>query len=361
MKHGKRMIGLTLASMMLLSLAVPTAGFADPMKDKGQKDKLWKQGPPQWVLEKFTSVEGSKIKFNKKSILFDTAPVIKEGRTLIPIRAITEGMGGTVKWDGAEMIVTVTHPDSDVEIVFYLKTGKVEVDGEEVTIDVKPGLHNNRTYVPLRFIAETFGLKVSHDGKTGETDIEKGPSLDPGKVVFEEEADIDEDVDVKLANLGDYEFVEIKNLDDSHYSLDGDVVTLEKEYIEGLNVENTQLVFRFEDEDDTIIERTFKIVLEYNGSEEVLPILDPATDAFNGDNPDDIDVTLPEDYTLVSIMEGSNILDDDGDNADYDVDSNEVTLYESYLEDLDEDTPLKFTLKDEDGEELKLTFTVEIE
>lgn len=354
MKHGKQLIGLTLAGMLMMSLAAPAAGFAAPQKNK------MKQGPPQWVLEKFTSVEGSKIKFNKKNIQFDSAPVIKEGRTLIPIRAITEGMGGTVKWDGANMVVTVTHPDSDAVIEFFLKTGKVEVDGEEVSIDVKPGLHNNRTYVPLRFIAETFGLTVSHDGTTGETSIEKGPVLNPGKVVFAKKTDIDEDFEIKLVNMGDYEFVKITNLDDSHYDLDGDVVTLDEEYLEGLNIENTKLVFRFEDEDENIIERTFKIIMEYNGSDEALPILDPATAEFDND---DLEVTLPDGYELVSIMKGSSALDGTGDDADYDYDedSNEVKLFEEYLEDLDEDTVLKFVLEDEDGEELKLSFTVEIE
>lgn len=358
MKHGKRIIGLTLISVLMLSLAAPATGFASSQKNKEHKEDAFKQGPPQWVLEKFTTMEESKIKFNKKNIKFDTPPMVKEGRTLIPIRAITEGMGGSVTWNGAEMTVTVTHPDSDAEIVFYLKTGKVEVDGEEVAIDVKPGLHNNRTYVPLRFIAETFGLTVSHNGATGETDIENGPSLDPKKVVFEEESDIDEDVVVKIKNLGDYEFVEIKNLDDSHYDADDDAVTLDKDYIESLNAENTALVFRFEDEDDNVIERTFKIILEYNASEEVLPILDPASADFDGSDPENITVTLPEGYELVSIKNGSTVLDPD---ADYDLDNDEVTLNEDYLADLDEDTELTFTLEDEDGDRVKLDFEVEIE
>lgn len=92
---------------------------------------------------------------------FDTPPVIKEGRTLIPVRAISEGMGAEVEWNAEEKIVTITKGDK--VIVFELTENKVFVDDVETIIDVPAKVMNNRTMVPLRFIAEQLGLKVGYD------------------------------------------------------------------------------------------------------------------------------------------------------------------------------------------------------
>ncbi|MDF2546648.1 MAG: copper amine oxidase N-terminal protein [Anaerosolibacter sp.] len=107
----------------------------------------------------------------KGNFKFDVPPVIKQGRTLIPVRAITEGLGAEVQWDGENQTVTVTK--DGVEIIFDLKTGAVTVDGEAKTIDVPAGLINNRTMVPLRFIAEALNLKVGYDSETGVIDIDE--------------------------------------------------------------------------------------------------------------------------------------------------------------------------------------------
>ena len=63
-------------------------------------------------------------------------------------------------------------------MVLTIGITKVSVteNGVERTIDLadtKPGIAYGRTYVPLRFLAEIFGLKASHDGETGTIDIEE--------------------------------------------------------------------------------------------------------------------------------------------------------------------------------------------
>lgn len=94
-------------------------------------------------------------------VKFDTPPVIKEGRTLIPVRAISEGMGAEVGWNAEDKIVTITKGDK--VIVFNLTENKVFVDEVEIIIDVPAKVMNNRTMVPLRFIAEQLGLNVEYD------------------------------------------------------------------------------------------------------------------------------------------------------------------------------------------------------
>ncbi len=114
------------------------------------------------------------INAKNKDIKFDTPPVIKEGRTLIPVRALTEGFGATVKWNAEDKKVTIAK--GDVEIVLQLDSKIAIVNGEEIELDVPSAAYNNRTYVPLRFIIEKLGLKVEYDKDTGliEVDDELG-------------------------------------------------------------------------------------------------------------------------------------------------------------------------------------------
>lgn len=131
----------------------------------------------------------------KMNIKFDTPPVIKQGRTLIPVRAISEGFGADVKWNKDEQKVIITK--GDVEIILQLADGKAFVNGEEKEIDVPAQLMSNRTLVPLRFIVENLGLSVDYDKDTQIIDIEENesPSDEQNVQVTDEEKIKVEDVD----------------------------------------------------------------------------------------------------------------------------------------------------------------------
>ncbi|MGJ7046186.1 copper amine oxidase N-terminal domain-containing protein [Thermoanaerobacterium thermosulfurigenes] len=118
---------------------------------------------------KYTKFAG-KMKANGREIKFDIPPVIKSGTTLIPVRAVVKSLGANVNWDAASNTVTITKGDKT--IVFDLNNSKVYVNGTEVTIEVPPMTINNRTFVPIRFIAEILGEKINYDNNTGNIDIE---------------------------------------------------------------------------------------------------------------------------------------------------------------------------------------------
>jgi len=99
----------------------------------------------------------------KGKFKFDVPPVIKEGRTLIPVRAISEGFGAEVAWDAETKTVTITK--GDITITLKLDDRTATVNGQEVTLDVPAELMNGRTVVPLRFIAESLGLTVKWDAE----------------------------------------------------------------------------------------------------------------------------------------------------------------------------------------------------
>ncbi|MGF7399203.1 copper amine oxidase N-terminal domain-containing protein [Thermoanaerobacterium thermosaccharolyticum] len=60
----------------------------------------------------------------------------------------------------------------DTTIVFDLNSSKVYVNGSEVTLSMPAMEISNRTFVPLRFIAESLGVNINYDNNTGNIDIE---------------------------------------------------------------------------------------------------------------------------------------------------------------------------------------------
>ncbi len=106
---------------------------------------------------------------NKGNMKFDTPPVIKGERTLVPIRAIVEGFGAEVKWNSEKREVTIIK--GDINILLPIDRLQVYVNGKEVQLDAKAEIMNARTYVPLRFIAETFQFAVNWDAETETIEI----------------------------------------------------------------------------------------------------------------------------------------------------------------------------------------------
>ena len=99
-----------------------------------------------------------------KSIMLDAVPVIMNNRTYVPIRAITESLGGSAEWNAKERSVTLKIDEQ----MITLKIGTVlEKYG------AAPLIIDNRTYVPIRFVAEELGASVVWDGQTRTVTIEK--------------------------------------------------------------------------------------------------------------------------------------------------------------------------------------------
>lgn len=97
-----------------------------------------------------------------------TEPIIKEGRTLVPIRVASEALGAEVDWVDETRMVTVK--SDDVNIKLWIDQTDVVVNGETIPIPygIPPEIQNSTTLVPLRFVAETLGLKVKWVEETRE-------------------------------------------------------------------------------------------------------------------------------------------------------------------------------------------------
>jgi len=122
---------------------------------------------------------GSNVAFiNGKSYYLDAPPFIVKsaGRTVVPVRFISEAFGAKVQWDGASRKVTIKKAPTEhrppILIELWIGKKSVKVNLKNEVIDVAPLIvPPGRTMLPLRFIAEAFGSSVKWNPITREITI----------------------------------------------------------------------------------------------------------------------------------------------------------------------------------------------
>ena len=118
-----------------------------------------------------TTEDGIKILVNGEKLICDQPPVIIDGRTLVPMRAIFEKLGATVSWD-AETSTASGEKDGKT-VSFVIGESFIGINAEKTAIDVPAQIINSRTMIPARAVAEAFGCKVDWDGNTQTVTITK--------------------------------------------------------------------------------------------------------------------------------------------------------------------------------------------
>lgn len=112
------------------------------------------------------------IEINGQRIIFaDTKPFVENGRTFVPIRTISEMLEYDVLWD--EETETVTVKKDDYEMNLTIGNSTYTVNGEEKQMDVAPFIKADKTVVPIRFIAESFGCDVDWEDESQTVVINK--------------------------------------------------------------------------------------------------------------------------------------------------------------------------------------------
>ncbi|MDO4530352.1 MAG: stalk domain-containing protein [Bacillota bacterium] len=101
------------------------------------------------------------VTLNGTPLSFDSAPYIEKGRVLVPMRGVLEALGYSVYWQ--EHTRSVLAMKENIRISLPLDSTTVQVNQKAVQIDVPATLKNDRTYVPLRFLAEYSGADVKWD------------------------------------------------------------------------------------------------------------------------------------------------------------------------------------------------------
>jgi len=102
------------------------------------------------------------IKIDGVTIVSDVKPEMKNKRTMVPLRIISENLGAKVEWSDSGVTLT----KGKMKVTVKANSATAVKDGATVKLDVKPYVKQNRVFVPLRFIAETFGCKVNYSKST---------------------------------------------------------------------------------------------------------------------------------------------------------------------------------------------------
>ena len=99
-----------------------------------------------------------------EALEFDVPPAIINGRTMVPMRVIFEALGAEVAWNAETSTVTATTDTLTVQTTIGNST--ISVNGANSTMDVAPVLIDGRTLVPVRFVSEALGAEVEWDATT---------------------------------------------------------------------------------------------------------------------------------------------------------------------------------------------------
>ncbi|MBA9085282.1 N-acetylmuramoyl-L-alanine amidase [Fontibacillus solani] len=91
----------------------------------------------------------------------NAAADIVKGNVMVPLRVIAEGLGYDVKWEQKTGTVTISQNKTSLKLV--VNSDQAVVDSSKISLSTAPFLQNNTTMVPLRFVGEQMGLKVSWD------------------------------------------------------------------------------------------------------------------------------------------------------------------------------------------------------
>jgi len=136
MKSITKTTGFALALIMIFGLMAGTAYAADPIK----------------------------IVIDGKEVKSDVAPVVENGRTLVPLRVISESLGADVVW--AASTRTVTIKTAAYTVVFVQNSSTFTVNGTTKTLEVPCKSVGGRTMIPLRAFADSIGAEVNYSNNT---------------------------------------------------------------------------------------------------------------------------------------------------------------------------------------------------
>lgn len=141
-----------------------TATATDPAGNVGKaiSNFIHKQTILLWIGKPEAQIdnESTFVDPDNKAV---TPFILPPGRTMVPIRFISEAFGAKVEWIAATRTVKITWGAKTIELTVGVYTAKV--DGKDVKLDAPPLIKEGRTFVPIRFISEAFNADVKWDSK----------------------------------------------------------------------------------------------------------------------------------------------------------------------------------------------------
>lgn len=159
------------------------------------------------------------IEYNGKIIKSDVQPFIQNERTMVPIRFISETLGYKVDWNNEERLVSITGKDTSLELKIGSK--KAKVNGKDLELDAPATIKSDRTFVPLRFVAENLKAEVKWDNDNFKVIINDSSNSSILNLSSDEELYVKEvqslqnDLNKSIANLKSSFFENASSLSDA--------------------------------------------------------------------------------------------------------------------------------------------------
>jgi len=126
--------------------------------------KVFDQAGEEKALRRFPLSSRVSVEVNGKAIAFDQPPIVQDGSTLAPLRAVFEAMGAEVEWDAATK--TIAARKGEAQITLQIGSRTAYRNGRPIELEAPAQLVGGFTMVPARFVGEAFGGSVEWDGRS---------------------------------------------------------------------------------------------------------------------------------------------------------------------------------------------------
>ncbi len=163
--------GKLVTKLMYADAITVKEGFASVQTEDGKWmflstdfEPITEEESPEAILQ--LQIGNPMMMAGNKKIELEAAPVLENGFTMLPIRAVIEALGGTVNWNPEQQKITLSHHGHIV--VLRLNESGAFIDGHMTLLDAPPFIQNERTLVPLRFVLEAFSCTVDWNDQTQE-------------------------------------------------------------------------------------------------------------------------------------------------------------------------------------------------
>jgi len=104
------------------------------------------------------------VMLDGEKLNFDVSPILENGRVMVPMRVIFEALDAWVEWDNDTGTITANNDNNTVRLTVGKR--KAEINGDAVKLDVPVKVFQGRTLVPLRFVSEALGTEVEWQEKS---------------------------------------------------------------------------------------------------------------------------------------------------------------------------------------------------
>lgn len=213
------------------------------------------------------------VTINGVEVDFDVPAQIINNRTLVPLRGIFEVLGAQVNWDGATDTVTAYRGNTSISL--QIGSTSLFVNGEEKVIDVPAQLVNNRTLIPARAVAESFGATVDWDGANQKVIIADSTVPD-FKAMLEKMENVD---DTNMEAKFDVSFAMSDGEEAVNFKADGNVKMIAQplaaEYTLNVNADGVKMplaMYMQHEEDELVV----YYAIEMNGEKQAMKVAIPA-------------------------------------------------------------------------------------